>query len=187
MQKTIKKTVFIGIDPGVTKCSIGIIDSRGCFVSVDGVILWTASSLSNVFSIIKCTYNIKLVALESNFPRSNQGLGSTGKFMKACGTIFGLLVGLKIPVIEVVPQKWKRMSEDLKSDPELSKTENKKKALFFIQKLFPEANLKMSKEIDEADALCLAYYAFLYERDRNAAQNTTSKPAKSTSKPVLLK
>lgn len=137
---------YAGIDPGATG-ALAIIDVYGNTVLVD---------YSDDISLIKCALMKEkpaLVALEHVSAMPGQGVSSMFKFGSNFGKWQGILETLGIPYVLVRPQRWQKaiLTDTNKGD--------KKKALHFCRRLFPDAELHLEKHIGRADALCLALYA----------------------------
>lgn len=78
-----------------------------------------------------------------------QGISSTGRFMRAAGSIetVGILMAKK--VLMVRPQAWKKV---------LGVTADKETSLSLARELFPAASLLRKKDHGRAEALLIAEY-----------------------------
>lgn len=80
-----------------------------------------------------------------------QGIASTGKYMQAYGEIYGLLVGLNIPINEVHPQTWKKaMMKDMGKGKEAS--------IIRVLQHYPTLKLERKKDHGIADAILIGMY-----------------------------
>jgi crossover junction endodeoxyribonuclease RuvC len=80
-----------------------------------------------------------------------QGIASTAKYMQAYGEIYGLLVGLDIPIQEVHPATWKKaMMKDMPKGKEAS--------IIKVQQLYPKMEFKRKKDHGMADAILIGLY-----------------------------
>ena len=79
----------------------------------------------------------------------NQGLASTWNFARAVGVISAVCELTRYPVHLVTPQKWKK---------HFHLTADKNESLDMARYLWPEAKLKLKKDINKAEALLIAEY-----------------------------
>jgi Holliday junction resolvasome RuvABC endonuclease subunit len=98
-------------------------------------------------------YRIIMAAIEKVHSFPGQGVSSTFKFGQNYGFLRGLLVGRKIPFIEVPPQTWQKALGCLShGDKNITKAR--------AQQLYP--HLKITHKT--ADALLIARYLYLREK-----------------------
>lgn len=142
-------TIFIGIDPGLTSGAIGAIDHNGKFIycgdiyAADGRI--DVKRLKN--QILDCfSGDTAEIVIEDVHAMPKQGLASTGRFMRAAGTIEAICQ-LTATTHMVTPQRWKK-DMGLDADKDLSLTS--------ARTLWPEASLSRKRDNNRAEALLLA-------------------------------
>lgn len=155
---------FIGVDPGQKGAlaylcpkdhNIDIIPMpiSGKEMDVDDIVVW-----------IKCRRwpeNI-LVCIELVHSMPGQGVSSTFKFGFGTGMLHGIIRTLKLPLITVAPQTWKKAV--------LAGTDKSKEAAIdYISRKYPEVNLlptpRSTKKSDGmAEALCIAEWASVWRR-----------------------
>lgn len=92
-----------------------------------------------------CTAYMELVGA-----MPGQGVSSMFNFGKATGAVLGALGALRIPVVEVTPQKWKREFGLIGKEKDMART--------YCQNLMPNAPLSLKKHGGRADALLVALY-----------------------------
>ena len=161
-----KPLVYVGIDPGFACCGIGVVSYDTCSLLFYAHLPeWTPHELYSSLQWIKNEWSIYKAGVEHVHTMSNQGISSTGKFMKATGIIIGTLNGMRIPYYEITPQKWKTISPTLKGIKGETKTQKKNKSLTYVNERFPEKNfcnykLKKKFKVDIADAICIAIYMY---------------------------
>ncbi len=152
-----KRKALIGIDPG-QKGGIAIIPLSGpkshteahiMPLGADKKIDWAAFA-----DILRPWQGLVYVELVHSMPK--QGVASTFKFGANYGGIFGVCGALKLPTINVTPQKWKKT---ILTEYE---TRDKVAAIDFCDKIFKTVNLIppgcRTKSGGVADALCVALY-----------------------------
>jgi crossover junction endodeoxyribonuclease RuvC len=79
----------------------------------------------------------------------SQGVSSTFTFGRAVGVISAVCELTRYPVHLVTPQKWKK---------HFHLTADKNESLDMARYLWPEAKLKLKKDINKAEALLIAEY-----------------------------
>lgn len=136
---------YAGIDPGATGALAIIKDTETILVDYNDDV----SSIRSALLEHKPT----LVVLEKVSAMPGQGVTSMFKFGTNYGRWQGILDSLQIPYILIHPKTWQKeiLSGLNKGD--------KKRALNYCRRLFPQAELHLEKHIGRADALCLALYA----------------------------
>lgn len=84
-----------------------------------------------------------------------QGIASTAKYMQAYGEVYGLLVGLGIPIQEVHPASWKKaMMKDMPRGKEAS--------IIKVQQMYPKMKFARKKDHGIADAILIGLYGLKY-------------------------
>jgi crossover junction endodeoxyribonuclease RuvC len=92
--------------------------------------------------------------------RPGQGVTSMFRFGEAAGAVYGLLVGLGLPVTFVTPQRWQRFHQ-VGAAPDAAR----QRAMQLYPALAPL--LARKRDHHRADALLLAHYAW-YAPGRNS-------------------
>jgi crossover junction endodeoxyribonuclease RuvC len=90
------------------------------------------------------------VFVEDVHTMPNQGVASSGNFMFGKGVIVGVVATLRLPMILVTPQSWKKRAGLIGKDKDYART--------LAQQLYPTADLGRKKDIGRADALLIARY-----------------------------
>jgi Holliday junction resolvasome RuvABC endonuclease subunit len=93
---------------------------------------------------------VQCVYLEDVTARAGQGVVSMFRFGHGLGLWEGLLTGLGITFVKVLPTTWKTKLGLLNTE--------KDDARIWAKQQFPIADLKLKKHQGRADALCLAEY-----------------------------
>jgi len=146
-------TLYIAVDPGLVSGAWGAIDHNGAFVACGDIANNGERVLPRMLKIafqdvIRNSGNDAEFVIESVFVRPGQGIASTGKFMRATGTIEAVVDLLLYPYEYVTPQKWKKhhglIGTEKKASLELARTK------------WPTAPLKLAKHHGRADALLMA-------------------------------
>lgn len=145
------KLIILGIDPGKTGAlavinkKVSIYDIPICNGEID------IKKLDTFLFNLKSTYPKIKCFVEKSQAMPNQGIVSTGNYMKNYGIILGLLTSNNIIYTEVRPQIWKKKLNLIKKD----KTESIK----LCKTLIPgsEKYLKLKKHHNRAEALLIAY------------------------------
>lgn len=94
---------------------------------------------------------IQHVFMERVAARPGQGVTSMFRFGEACGALYGLMVGLGLPVTFVTPQQWQK-HHHIGASPDAARQR--------AVQLYPDMGALLSRKKDEhrADALLLAEY-----------------------------
>lgn len=145
--------IYIGIDPGSINGALGAVDSQGAFIDAFNIEHQDKHILALVFkSRILGLVDPKEgaeICMEQVHSMPNQGVASTFQFGRAVGVISAVCELTRYPVHLVTPQKWKK---------HYHLTADKDEALDMARYLFPEAKLKLKKDINKAEALLIAEY-----------------------------
>lgn len=151
--------IFIGIDPGLTG-AIAAVKEDGSFHSIYDMptISKGSGSVKNEvdpYGLRDLLQDVTLgefkvvVYLERVNAMPKQGSASTFSLGDSFGTIRGVLGGMTLPVEYVTPAVWKK-HHGLSSDKEMSRA--------LATRKFPEAQLRLKKHADRAEALLIAEY-----------------------------
>lgn len=146
-------TLWIGCDPGVVSGAIGALDDYGNYVESFDIEHKDKHILALVFksrllSIIDPKEGAE-ICLEQVHSMPNQGVSSTFAFGRAVGVISAVCELTRYPVHLVTPQKWKK---------HFHLTADKGESLDMARYLWPEAKLRLKKDINKAEALLIAEY-----------------------------
>ncbi len=148
--------ITIGIDPGLTG-AVGVL-SDGVFLAVEDMPTVVKGSGSvkrevdpaGLISILKyhrLANDFTSVALERVNAMPGQGVSSVFSLGDSFGCARSSIAACSIETVMVSPVTWKKYFK-LERDKELSRA--------LAIKLFPEADLKLKKHADRAEALLIA-------------------------------
>jgi len=145
--------IYIGIDPGLRSGAWGAIDHNGAFVACGDIESANDRVLPRMLKIalqaaIKLGQDGADIVIEQVGVMPGQGIASTGKFMRATGTIEAVVDLLLYPYEYVTPQKWKKHHGLIGTE--------KKASLSLARTKWPTAPLKLVKHHGRADALLMA-------------------------------
>ena len=146
-------TYFVGCDPGSISGAMGVIDTNGGYVDSwmiehkDKHILALAFK-SRILGAIPPDEGAE-IGMESVHSMPNQGVASTFQFGRAVGVISAVCELTRYPFHLVTPQKWKGY---------FKLTKDKNEALDMARMYWPEAKLKLKKDINRAEALLIAQW-----------------------------
>lgn len=146
-------TYYLGVDPGSVNGALGAIDHHGNYLEAFNIEHKDKHILALVFksrilSIVDPKEGAE-IAMEQVHSMPNQGVSSTFSFGRAVGVISAVCELTRYPVHLVTPQKWKK---------HFHLTADKYEALDMARYLWPEAKLKLKKDINKAEALLIAEY-----------------------------
>lgn len=145
--------IYIGIDPGSINGALGAVDSQGSFIDAFNIEHQDKHILALVFkSRILGLVDPKVgaeICMEQVHSMPNQGVSSTFSFGRAVGVISAVCELTRYPVHLVTPQRWKK---------HFHLTADKNESLDMARYLWPEAKLKLKKDINKAEALLIAEY-----------------------------
>jgi crossover junction endodeoxyribonuclease RuvC len=145
--------IYIGIDPGSINGALGAIDSQGAYIEAFNIEHQDKHILALVFkSRILGLVDPKEgaeICMENVHSMPGQGVASTFQFGRAVGVISAVCELTRYPVHLVTPQKWKK---------HFHLTADKDESLDMARYLWPEAKLKLKKDINKAEALLIAEY-----------------------------
>jgi crossover junction endodeoxyribonuclease RuvC len=147
-------TTWIGIDPGLRTGAIGAVDHNGKFIgahdikAIDDKI--DVKALKQLILDLTIPGDDYAICIEQVGVMPKQGLVSSGRFMRAFGSIGAVAELSADRVIYVVPQVWKKA---------MSLTSDKEVSLAAARLAYPEAKLTLKKHHGKAEALLIAEYA----------------------------
>ena len=142
--------MYMGIDPGDSG-GIAILDKDGNSVLVDKFKDKTEQEIRDLF----VKHKVKVAYLEKVHSMPGQGVASSFKFGTSYGFLRGLLVAFNIKREFVTPQKWQKHLGCLtRGDKKVTRTK--------AQEMFP--SVKITHAV--ADALLIAHYCYLVEKDK---------------------
>jgi len=148
-----------GLDPG-TEGAYALVDGDGIVLVDDlpvhqlrqgrGMKLRAELDLHAVRLVLR-KHRIEHVFLERVAARPGQGVVSIFRFGYAAGALYGLIVGLGLPVTRVLPQAWQR-HHGINASPDAARQR--------AVQLYPAAapRLALKRDAHRADALLIADY-----------------------------
>lgn len=150
---------IIGIDPGVSGAA-AIVKETGELIEVIDMptVLANKSSNRQMVNAYALAQQLRgwlmnhgpVVAITENVnTMPEQGIASSGAFMKSYGMILGVVAALGISMEIVSPQRWKK---------HFTLGRDKDAARELAQRLFPTAPLHLKKHHNRAEAMLLARY-----------------------------
>ena len=153
--------IYIAVDPGSTSGAITVMQT-----SDDNVVRLldihmmpkTEQDIKNVFSDLQVNGNESILPnikaiIESVHAFPGQGVTSMFSFGRNYGFLRGVLVSLRIPFIEVTPQKWMKYF-GFKRNKNEDKKKHKLRILQKAQNLYPHPSVVLQT----ADSLMLAEF-----------------------------
>lgn len=145
-----EKKIFIGLDPGSASGAWGAIDQDGLYVGCGD--LPVTDGRINAVELMELIWNDypTHIAVEDVHTMPGQGIASSGKFMRAAGSIeaVGALAGDSLTLVR--PQVWKKHHGLIGTD--------KKASLELARRVWPDAQLRLAKHHGRADALLIAFW-----------------------------
>lgn len=155
-----KKTIYIGIDTGVTG-AIAAIDAAANIISVQDIpvvsvstgkkrrTIYVESQMAALLSGLLLSAPVVVVTIENTHAMPQNG--SIGGFSQGMGLgiWLGILAAFKIPVTRVEPARWKK-------DLLIPAGSDKNYSIVRALQLFPSATLDRKKDHGRADALLIA-------------------------------
>ena len=169
----ISRRIFMGIDPGIANGAIAIIDSDKNILynanlpttdkQVKRISKKTGKSVNRKMAELDMyalrahmlNYNVTAITViiekvhAMNTVGEKQGISSSGRFMKACGLLEGLFIGMGVKVELISPQAWKKSLGLLKKEKEDS--------LKLAEEIF-DVKFKYKYMHNQAESLLIAYY-----------------------------
>jgi crossover junction endodeoxyribonuclease RuvC len=150
--------LILGIDPGVTG-GFALLASGSAFVGdipVHTTQHGNSAKIRNELDLhglrtALASFRIAHVFIERVAARPGQGVTSMFRFGEACGAIYGLMVGLRLPVTFVTPQTWQK-HHHVGASPDAARQR--------AVQLYPAIAPMLARKRDQhrADALLLACY-----------------------------
>ena len=152
------KTYYIGVDPGLSG-AVAIIQASGSYKVLDIPIMSkgsgtvkneiNAGGMKNLLSENLTLFAKGVAAVERVNAMPGQGVSSVFSLGDSFGACRSVLACLNIPTFYIMPSEWKKF---------YGLTSDKEQARALAIRLFPEADLKLKKHIDRAEALLIAAY-----------------------------
>lgn len=93
-----------------------------------------------------------VAVVEEVASRPGQGVASMFRFGQSCGVLAGVLAALRIPVVYVTPQRWKRHHGLLGTDKDAARGK--------ASDLYPDAPLARKRDVGRADAILMARWGW---------------------------
>ena len=147
------KKCIVGIDPGFNGAIAFLYSDGTLFLEKMPVKIATQKELDfKRLRALLSAHSIKFVALEKAFLLPEQDLGRGSRYLYFAGAVYGLCLGLGIPVLHVQAAVWKS-ALNLNSD--------KRGSLRLARSLFPEqaGEFKKLKDDGKAEAALIAHFA----------------------------
>jgi crossover junction endodeoxyribonuclease RuvC len=147
-------TIWIGIDPGLRSGAIAAIDHNGKFIAAEDIVAIgdkiDVRKLKELILSMVQPGDDYAICLEQVGVMPRQGLVSSGRFMRAFGSIGAVAELTADRVYYVIPQVWKKA---------MAVTSDKNESLAAARIAFPQAKLLLKKDHGKAEALLIAEYA----------------------------
>ena len=146
--------IVVGLDPGSASGAWAMVDQYGKYIdcgnilSDDGRV--NVKSLAKILQFYRDMHDEMRIAVEDVHTMPNQGIASSGKFMRAAGAIEAIATMTGDSMVLVRPQVWKKHHALIGTD--------KAASLELARSLWPEAPLKLKKDHNKADALLIALW-----------------------------
>lgn len=159
---------YIGIDPGA-KGAVAVLDDRLQLITAEPLPMLTngevdAAELYRNLWHYPLLPEPTLAIIEKVSAMPGQGVTSMFNFGRNVGELKATLKILKIPYVEITPLAWKKKvlaGLPWKTKNEADKKRAKLVAVTYVERRFPEANLRGPRggiKDGVADAICLAIY-----------------------------
>jgi crossover junction endodeoxyribonuclease RuvC len=147
---SVEQKIFIGLDPGSSSGAWAAIDHTGLYVGCGN--LPTVDGRINAVELMELVWHDipTHIAVEDVHTMPGQGIASSGKFMRAAGSIEAVAALAGDRVVLVRPQVWKKYHGLIGTE--------KVASLELARSLWPEAPLKLKKDHNKADALLMAMW-----------------------------
>jgi len=146
----VEKKVFVGLDPGSASGAWGSIDQDGLYVGCGD--LPVQDGRINAVELMEIVWNDlpTHIAVEDVHTMPGQGISSSGKFMRAAGSIEAVAALAGDSLTLVRPQVWKKYHGLIGTE--------KKASLELARSIWSDAPLKLAKHHGRADALLMAMW-----------------------------
>jgi len=150
--------IIIGIDPGASGAIAIMADNE--VISLGDMPVSTRKAGGQQVNAVELGSLLRglikkpdLAVMEQVSAMPGQGVSSMFRFGESVGVVRGVLGALKIPLLSVTPQVWKRYHGLIGSDKDVART----KAV----ELYPNTSnlLSRKKDVGRADALLIASWA----------------------------
>jgi hypothetical protein len=146
-------TVYVGVDPGLRSGAVAAIDHNGKVITYCDI-----PQIDDRIDVVVFRHIVQdsirsqdfLICVEHVGVMPGQGISSSGRFMRAYGSIETVCRMISKDLMSVRPQVWKKA---------LGVTSDKNTSLALARQLFPEAVLDLKKHHGKAEALLIAEYA----------------------------
>ena len=145
--------IYLGIDAGSVNGALGAINHNGEYI--DSFMIEHKDKhicalvfKSRILSVVDPKEGAQ-ICMEQVHSMPKQGVVSVWNFGRAVGVISAVCELTRYPVHLVTPQKWKK---------HFHLTADKNESLDMARYLWPEAKLKLKKDINKAEALLIAEY-----------------------------
>lgn len=146
--------IWIGVDPGLRSGAIAAIDHNGGFIAAHDIAAIgdkiDVKHLKQIILEMVPPGDDFAICIEQVGVMPRQGLVSSGRFMRAFGSIGAVAELTCDRVFYVIPQVWKKA---------MSVTADKNDSLVAARLAFPKAKLLLKKDHGKAEALLIAEYA----------------------------
>jgi crossover junction endodeoxyribonuclease RuvC len=142
--------IFVGLDPGSSSGAWAAIDHNGLYIGCGD--LPTVDGRIDAVELMRLVWHDipTHMAVEDVHTMPGQGIASSGKFMRAAGSIEAVAALAGDRVVLVRPQVWKKYHGLIGTE--------KVASLELARSLWPEAPLKLKKDHNKADALLMAMW-----------------------------
>ena len=152
--------IIIGIDPGISG-AISVIENKKILevydtpTMIEGKKNKRQINSAQVTNIIKERLNERkdvIVVVEQVNAMPGQGVTSMFNFGQSFGVIKGVCAALSLPIHFVIPAKWKKHFNLIKTNKDASRTK--------VIEAYPEISSKLhrKKDSNRADAILIALY-----------------------------
>ena len=145
--------ITVGIDPGING-AIAVIEDEA-LLSVHDMPKMQARSGKNIVNApalhkILLSAEADVGVLEQVGGRPGESAPWAFNFGRSFGIIEGVAFTLGLPVVYVAPRTWKKRAGIPAGQKEYART--------LAQQLYPEADLRLKKHLDRAEAILIALY-----------------------------
>lgn len=142
--------IFVGLDPGSSSGAWAAIDHNGLYIGCGD--LPTVDGRIDAVELMRLVWHDipTHMAVEDVHTMPGQGIASSGKFMRAAGSIEAVAALAGDRVVLVRPQVWKKYHGLIGKE--------KVASLELARSFWPEAPLKLKKDHNKADALLMAMW-----------------------------
>jgi len=140
--------IFVGLDPGSSSGAWAAIDNTGLYIGCGD--LPTVDGRIDAVELMRLVWHDipTHMAVEDVHTMPGQGIASSGKFMRAAGSIEAVAALAGDSLTLVRPQVWKRFHRLIGTE--------KSASLEMARSIWPSAPLKLVKHHGRADALLIA-------------------------------